>query len=48
MNRVDKQHLVEALRTELADKDLLVVTSIYRVKPQDLGLKGALKLTRDL
>lgn len=26
MNRVDKQHLVEALRTELADKDLLVVT----------------------
>ena len=29
-------------------KDLLVVTSIYRVKPQDLGLRGALKLTRDL
>jgi len=28
-------------------KGLLRVTSIYRVKPQDLGFRGALKLTRD-
>ena len=46
-NNIDNSEFRNIFEDSDTMKGLLRVTSLYRVKPQDLGFRGALKLTRD-